>query len=195
MATKPKQPAAPAPQSRPFAPDKRRQRNSSVRRLHAQEANGSEGSARTTIPSSSSATPDARAPRPRQGARDKANRATTPPLCTAAPAVSTTESSTPPTPPVCSNLSSPLKRSRQVASPRAAMRFSIQCLRDLVDLLRRLDEQAHADAQAPTHAAGRDGHHGADRAGNPTTPGPLRSSGGDRQAPGITTEDSSRPEP
>ena len=192
MATNPKQPAAPAPQSRPFASDKRRQRNSSARRLYAQEANGSDGSVRTTIPSSPSATPDVRTPRPRQGARDKANRATPPPLCTAAPAVSTSESSTPPTPSVCSILSTPLTSSGQDASPGTSTRFTAACLLQVVDMLRRLDERAKAEAQTPTSVAGPEArkNHGADRAGRPADPGPLGTPTTNRGAP--TDQDEER---
>ncbi len=195
VATRLKQPAAHAPQSKQSAPDKRRQLDSSARRFHAQEANSSRVSARAAIPSSSSATPDARAPRPRQGARDKASRATPPPPCAAAPSPTAGVPSVPSTSSVCSNLFTPLKKSGQVASPDTAPRFSIECLRDLLDLLRRLHEQAQADIQGPIHAAGLDGNHGANPAGNPAAPGPLGPSGGDRQAPGINSEDSSGPEP
>jgi hypothetical protein len=111
------------------------------------------------------------------------------------PPPTTGGSSVPSTPCVGRNLSIPLPRSGQVASPGTPTRFHIECLRDLLDLLRRLNEQAQAGTQAPTHTAGLDGHHGADRAGNPGAPGPLGPSGGDRRAPGINTEDSSRPEP
>jgi hypothetical protein len=195
VATKPQQPAAPAPQSRPFASDERRQRNSSVRRLYAQEANGSEGSARTTIPSSSSATPDVREPRPRQGARDKANRATSPPLCAAAPAVSTSESSTPPTPPVCSNLSSPLKRVGQVAPPGTTTQFTVGCLIQVVDMLRRLDERAKAEAETPSSVPDPEAcaNHGVDRAGSSADPGPLGTPTGHRGAPEGQDEEQIEP--
>jgi hypothetical protein len=168
-------------------------RDSDVRRGHAQEADGSQASARAPIPSSSSATPDVRAPRPRQGTRGKASSATTPTPCAAAPSAGV--SSAPPTPSVCSNLSTPLKKSGQVASPGTPTRFNIECLRDLLDLLRKLHEQAQGDVQAPTQTPALDGHHGADRAGNPAAPGPLGPSGGDRQAQGINSDGSTRPEP
>jgi hypothetical protein len=168
-------------------------RDSDVRRGHAQAAAGSQASARAAIPSSSSATPDVRAPRPRQGTRGKASSATTPTPCAAAPLAGV--SSAPPTPSVCSNLSTPLTRSGQVASAGTPTRFSTECLRDLVNLLRRLDEQPQADAKAPTHTADLASDHGADRVGNPAAPGPLGPSGADSQAPGINTEDSSRSKP
>jgi hypothetical protein len=167
-------------------------RDSGVRRGHAQEADASQASARAAIPSSASATPEVRAPRPRQGARDKASRSTTPTPCAAAPSPPAGVSSAPSTPSVGSNLSTPLTRSGQVAAPSTARRLSIGCLRELVDLLRKLDEQTRADAQPPTHAGGLDGDHGGNRAGSPAAPSPLRPSGGDRQAPGINSEDSSR---
>jgi hypothetical protein len=159
----------------------RRQRDSSVRRGHAPEADGSQESVRAAIPSSSSATPDTRVPRPRQGARYKASRAT--PLCPALPAVSTSESSTPPTASVCSNLSTPLKKSGQVAPPSTATRFTAECMLELANLLRGLDERAKvgAQAQAPTTGVEGDPNPGANRAGGTADPSPLGPSGGNRK--------------
>jgi hypothetical protein len=176
-------PVVPVLHSKQSAPDKRRRRGSSARRLHAQEANGSEASARAATPSSSSATPDVRAPRPRQGARDKANRATTPMTCAAAPAPSTSGSSVPLTPSVCSNLSTPLKKSGQVAPPTTATRFTAECILELANLLRGLDERAKvgAQAQAPTTGVEGDPNPGANRAGGTADPSPLGPSGGNRQ--------------
>jgi hypothetical protein len=161
----------------------RRQRDSSVRRGHAQEADGSHESARAAIPSSSSATPDARVPRPRQGAQYKASRATTPPLWPALPAASTSESSAPPTASVCSNLSSPLKKSGQVALPSTATRFTAECVLELANLLRGLDERAKVGAQAQAPTAGLEGEPNpwANRAGGPADPSPLGPSGGNRK--------------
>jgi hypothetical protein len=183
VGTKRKQPAAPVPQSKQSAPDKRRQRDSSVRRSHAQEANGSEASARAATPSSSSAIPDVRALRPRQGARDKANRATSPMPCAPAPAPSTSESSAPPTPSVCSSLSTPLKKSGQVAPPTTATRFTAECMLELANLLRGLDERAKVGAQAQAATTGVEGdpNPGANRAGGTADPSPLGPSGGNRQ--------------
>ncbi len=64
-------------------------------------------------------------------------------------------------------------RSGQVALPSPAPRFTVECLLELANLLRRLDERAKADAQAPLPVAGPEGqpNHGADRAGGPADPG------------------------
>src|SRR5260370_21564116 len=97
-----------------------------------------------------SATPDARAPRPRQGARDKASCVTTPTSCASASSPATGVSSAPPTPSLCSNLSTPLKKSGQVALPSTAARFTVECLLELANLLRCLDERAKAGREAPT---------------------------------------------
>ena len=163
----------------------RRQRDSGVRRGHAQEVDGSHESARAAIPSSSSATPDASVPRPRQGAQYKASRATTPPLCPALPAASTSESSAPPTASVCSNLSSPLKSVGQVAFPGTTTQFTVGCLIQVVDMLRRLDERAKAEAQMSASIEGPEAreNHGTDRAGSPADPGPLGGPTGNRGAP------------
>ncbi len=159
-------------------------RDSGVRRGHAQEADGSQASARAAIPSSASATPEVRAPRPRQGARDKASRSTTPTPCAAAPSPTAGVSSAPSTPSVGSNLSTPLKKRGQVASPSWATRFTVGCLLELANLLRCLDERAKAGLQAPAPVTGPEGqpNHGADPAGGPANPGPLGPQGGDRQS-------------
>jgi hypothetical protein len=121
VGTKPKQPAAHAPQSKQSARDKRRQLDSSARRFHAQEANSSRVSARAAIPSSSSATPDARAIRPRQGAREESTRETTPTPCAPASSPAARVSSVPLTPSVRSNLSTPLQCKPRPATPRPAL--------------------------------------------------------------------------
>jgi hypothetical protein len=183
VATRLKQPAAHAPQSKQSTLDKRRQLDSSARRFHAQEANSSRVSARAAIPSSSAATPDARAIRPRQGGREEF-RETTPPPCAAAPSPAAGVSSVPSTPSVRSNLSTPLKKRGQVASPSLATRFTVGCVLELANLLRCLDERAKAGLQAPAPVTGPEGqpNHGADPAGGPANPGPLGPPSGDRQS-------------
>ncbi len=168
----------------------RSQRGSGVRRSRAQEADGSKASARVENPSSPSATPDARAPRPRQGARDKASRATTPTPCAAAPSPATGVPSALPTP-SASNLSTPLASIGQVASPGTATRFPVGCLFQVVDMLRRLDERAQAEAQTSSSVAGREAreNHRADRAGSPAAPGPLGTPTSNRGTPGDQDEE------
>ena len=162
----------------------RSQRDSGVRRGHAQEADGSQASAWAAMPSSSSETPDARAPRQRQGARDKPSRATTPTPCTAAPSPAAGVPSVPSTPSVRSNLSTPLKKRGQVASPSLATRFTVGCVLELATLLRCLDERAKAGLQVPAPVTGPEGqpNHGADPAGGPANPGPLGPQSGNRQS-------------
>ncbi len=169
----------------------RSQRDSDVRRGHTEEADGSRASARVAIPSSSSATPDVRAPRPRQGARDKTSRATTPTPRAAAPSPRADVSSVPSTPSVGSNLSSPLTSVGQVASPGTATRFTVGCLVQVVDMLRRLDERAKAETQTSASVAGPEAreNHGADRAGSPADPGPLGTPTSTRGAPGDQDEE------
>jgi len=109
VATRLKQPAAHAPQPKQSARDKRRQPDSSARRFHAQEADGSQASAQAAVPASTPGTPDTRAPR-QQGAREESTRETTPPPYTAAPFPGASVSSVPSTPSVGSNLSVPSRR-------------------------------------------------------------------------------------
>ena len=173
----------------------RSQRNAGVQRGHAQEADGSQASARAAMPSSSSATPNARAPRQRQGTRDKASRATTPTPCAAAHSPTAGVSSVPSTPSVGSNLSIPSKSVGQVSSPGTATQFTVGCLIQVVDLLRRLDERAKAEAETSASVAGPEAreNHGADRAGSPANPGPLGTPASDRGAPGDQDEEQTEP--
>lgn len=83
---------------------------------------------------------------------------------------------------VCCNLSTPPKKSGQVALPSPATRFTVECLLELANLLRRLDERAQAGAEAPARRTEDQPNHGADRAGGPANPGPLGPPGDDRQA-------------
>lgn len=169
--------------------------DSGVRRGHAQEADGSQASARVAIPSSSSAIPDAHVPRSRQGARDKASHATNPPPCAAAPTPTAGISSVPSTPTLGSNLPIPSKSVGQVASPGTATQFTVGCLIQVVDMLRRLDERAKAETQTSASVAGPETreNHGADRAGSPTNPGPLGTPASDRGAPGDQDEEQIEP--
>ncbi len=167
--------------------------NSDVRRGHAQEADGSQASARVAIPSSS-ATLDAHVPRSRPGERDEASHATHPPPCATAP-FPTAGVSVPLTPSVGSNLSIPSKSVGQVAPPGAATQFTVGCLIQVVDMLRRLDERAKAETQTPASVAGPGAreNHGADRAGSPANPGPLGTPASDRGAPGDQDEEQIEP--
>jgi len=157
--------------------------NSDVRSGHAKEADVSQASARVAIPSSSSATLDAHVPRSRPGERDEASHATHPPPCAAAP-FPTAGVSVPLTPSVGSNLSIPSTSTGQVASPGTATRFTVGCLIQVVDMLRRLNERAKT--QTCTFVAGSETreNHGADRAGSPANAGPLGAPASNRGAPG-----------
>jgi hypothetical protein len=169
----------------------RSQGDSGVRRSRAQEADSPQASARVENPSSPSATPDVRAPRPRQGVQDKASRETTPTPCAAAPSPTAGVSSVPSTPSVGSNLSMPSASIGQVASPGTATRFPVGCLMQVVDMLRRLDERAQAEAQTSSSVAGREAreNHRADRAGSPAAPGPLGTPTSNRGTPGDQDEE------
>ncbi len=92
---------------------------------------------------------------------------------------------------VCSNLSTPLTSIGQVASPGTATRFTVGRLIQVVDILRRLDERAKAEAQTFASVAGPETHenHGADRAGSPAAPGPLGTPTSTRGAPGDQDEE------
>ena len=153
--------------------------DSGVRRGHVKEADGSQTSAWAAIPSSASATPDVCV------ARDKASHATTPPPRAAAPSPTAGVSSVPSAPSVGSNLSIPSKSVGQVASPGTVTQFTVACLIQVIDMLRRLDERAKAEAQTSASVAGPETseNHGADRAGSPTNHGPLGTPASDRRAP------------
>ena len=195
VATRLKQPAAHAPQPKQSARDKRRQPDSSARRFHAQEADGSQASAQAAVPASTPATPDTRAPRQHQGAREESTRETTPPPYTAAPFPGASVSSVPSTPSVGSNLSVPSKSTGQVASPGTATRFTAGCLVQVVDMLRRLDERAKTEAQTPASVASPETreNHGAGRAGSPADPGPLGTPTSTGGAPGDQDEEQIEP--
>ncbi len=194
VATRLKQPAAHAPQPKQSARDKRRQPDSSARRFHAQEADGSQASAQAAVPASTPGTPDTRAPR-QQGAREESTRETTPPPYTAAPFPGASVSSVPSTPSVGSNLSIPSKSVGQVASPGTTTQFTVGCLIQVVDMLRRLDERAKAEAETSASVAGPEAreNHRADRAGSPANSGPLGAPTVHRGAPGHQDEEQIEP--
>lgn len=67
---------------------------------------------------------------------------------------------------VCRNLSTPLGSTGQdAASPAPPARLTVESLVEVLDLLRRLDEQAKAGVRALTHPAQTDADPTSDRAG------------------------------
>lgn len=91
----------------------------------------------------------------------------------------------------CRNLSTPSGSTGQDAAPADLARLTVESLRQVLTLLRLLDERRKAEAQGPAPAgdinAGAD--NAADTGGSAANAGALGPTSGDRSAPNLQDEE------